>query len=138
MCDLKCRYCIFTLWGRAEWKDTDMEKTLLSCGVTTKVLVIWDLGITAWAAYWDHPRYPYKYAQGNCCQGDRLISIHMWLNILKGTSCPKTRFWVMGMQSQNISKYSTIIIFEIPHTLESSILNLKVAWRIWCKNSVFM
>ena len=28
---------------------------------------------------------------------------NMWLNILKGTSCRKTRFWVMAMQRQNIS-----------------------------------
>ena len=49
---------------------------------------------------------------------------YMWLNILKGTSCWKTGFWVMGMQSQNISKYSLKVDFEISHTLESPILNL--------------
>ncbi len=62
----------------------------------------------------------------------------MWLNISKDTSCRKTRFWVMGMQSQNISKYSSKVDFEISHTLESSILNLQVTWRIWCKSSVFV
>ena len=64
--------------------------------------------------------------------------LNMWLNISKGTSCQKTRFWVMGMQSQNISKYSPKVNFEISHTSGSSILNLKVTWRIWCKNSVFI
>ncbi len=47
-------------------------------------------------------------------------------------------FWGMGMQSQNISKCSPKVDFKISHTMESSILNLYVALRIWCKNSVFM
>ena len=47
---------------------------------------------------------------------------YLWLNISKGTSCRKTGFWVIGMQSQNISKYSPKVNFEISHTLESSIL----------------
>ena len=48
--------------------------------------------------------------------------LYMRLNISKGTSCRKTGFWVMGMQSQNISKYSPKVDFEISHILESSIL----------------
>ena len=46
----------------------------------------------------------------------------MWLNILKGTSWQKTRFWVIGKQSQNISKYSHKVDLEISYTLESSVL----------------
>ncbi len=53
----------------------------------------------------------------------------MFLNILKGTSCRKTGFWVMGLQSQNISKYIPKVNFEISHTLESSMLNLEVTWN---------
>ncbi len=46
----------------------------------------------------------------------------MRLNISKG--CLKTGFRVMGMQSQNISKYSPKVDFEISHILEASILKL--------------
>ncbi len=46
----------------------------------------------------------------------------MWLNISKGTSCWNTGFWVMVMQSQNISKYSPKVDVEISHILESLIL----------------
>ncbi len=73
-----------------------------------------------------------------CCWTRNFISLLlMWLNISKGTSCLKTGFWVMGMQSQNISKFSPKVDFEILHILESSILNLQVTWRVWCKNKCF-
>ncbi len=38
---------------------------------------------------------------------------HMWLNISKGTSCRKTLFWVIGVQSLNISIPK--VDFEISH-----------------------
>ncbi len=53
---------------------------------------------------------------------------HMWLNISKGTSCRMTGFWVMGMQSQNISKYGivpkSIVRFHIFWNLQNLIFQL--------------
>ena len=59
------------------------------------------------------------------------IKLNLWLNISKGTSCRKTRIWVMEMQSQNTWKYGPKVNFEISHILESSVLNLD-------QNSIFM
>ncbi len=49
-----------------------------------------------------------------------LIS-YLWFNISRCTSCRKTWFWVIGVQSQNISKHCSNIDFEISHILESFI-----------------
>ncbi len=55
--------------------------------------------------------------------GRNLKYNNMWLNKLKGTSCWQTRFWVTGVQSQNISKNGPKINFEISYILESSHFN---------------
>ena len=42
-------------------------------------------------------------------------------NVSKGISCRKAPFWVVEVQSQNISKYFLKVDFEISYILESSI-----------------
>ncbi len=50
----------------------------------------------------------------------------------KGARFRKTRFWVIGVQSQTISKYGPKVDFEISYILESSIF-YSLARRSCCK-----
>ncbi len=54
---------------------------------------------------------------------------HLWLNILKGTSCRKT----VVLKVKVVQNYGPLVNFEISHIVVSSILILFAAWRIWGK-----